>query len=132
MVDESHRSEFWDELERRVNRSLLFDLAHDGILFNEERARAGPCECFVLPSGKRFCWDKGIIGALSQDQIREYCPPERSLERPPGQIPGRITQFIEASEKCEKGKVFEGKTITSLQERLACMSVEASRRGLKI
>ncbi len=122
-------AEYYEELEVRVNRSLLFDIAHDGILVDEAKAAAGPCECFTLPSGKLYCWDKGIVGALDQAQISLFCPPEKRV--PPksgGKLPERIEKFVEASQACEIGKP----GVVDLQTRIACMSREASARGIKI
>lgn len=129
--EETKAKEFFEELDIIVNRTVLYDLAHDGILYNEERATAGPCECFTLASGRPYCWDKGIIGALNQEQIARFCPPEKRVARQGG-IPNRIQQFVEASQACEIGKTFDNREVTNLQTRLECMSKEASKRGIKI
>ena len=132
MSQEEKLRPMFDEMEVRINRSILYDLATDGIIASEARALEGPCECFELPSGKRYCWDKGIIGALDQEQIARFCPPSNSVTRSGGEIPSHVQEFIEASEACEIGKTADGMQVTNLQTRLECMSKEASKRGIEI
>ena len=129
VVPESYQdrvSEFLGELENVVNKATLLDFTSNGILYNEERAKAGPCKCFeyeIRGEKRLFCWAPGIIGALSKEQIEKYCPPEKRVMKPREEIPKRFSKFIEASEAC-KG--------LPLPERLECMSREAERRGIKI
>jgi hypothetical protein len=54
---------------------FLSQIALDGIVFNETEARENMCTCAKTPKGTLYCFKKGIIGALSQSQIEEYCPP---------------------------------------------------------
>ena len=127
----SESSTYAETVDAAVNRLLLYDLAHDGVLVNEVAAREGPCKCFTLASGKLYCWDKGIVGALDQDQIATFCPPEKRVAatRTPQ---GRFAQFAEASQECEIGKTYEGSPITNLQDRIACMTKAASTRGIQV
>lgn len=136
---EEEKEEVKEEYEDKVEEKILFyEVLLDGILIDEERAKQGPCECIELPSGKPFCWDAGIIGALNQEQIAKYCPPEKRITpsfihgREEGGIPERIKKFIEASEACEIGKSYEGIVITNLADRLKCMSKELSKKGITV
>ena len=111
---------------------LLLDIALDGILVDEERARRGPCECIQLPTGKKYCWDAGIIGALDQDQIAKYCTPENTIMRPQGAIPQHVEKFIEASEKCKIGGTYDGKVVKDIKDRIECMSIELRKSGINL
>ena len=100
---------------------LVIQLALDGIVYNEEKAERGECKCVPLPTGKNLCWAKGIIGALSQDQVKKYCRPETTVVETGAKIPKHVEKFIEASEECKIGKTFDSKKIKTLEDRLICM-----------
>lgn len=111
-------------MEPQVNRATLLDVAANGILYEEERARAGPCKCFeyeIRGEKRSYCWAPGIIGGLSKSQIEEYCPPEKrvAVEKKPE----RFQKFLEASEEC-KGLDLKG--------RLECMSKALERKGVPL
>ncbi len=66
-----------------------------GIVVNEERAKATPCNCFTY-KGKDYCYSPGIIGMLEQEQEPAYCP-TKTYEVRPG-IKQRFEEFAEAAE----------------------------------
>ncbi len=96
---------------------LLFSLAIDGILYNEEQAKQGPCECVPTPNGQ-LCWDKGIIGALSKEQFKTYCNEDNiKWKALPNKLQTRWDSFKTASEECKIGE----NGVKNLEDRLMCM-----------
>jgi len=51
----------------------LEDILIDGIVVDKEKALTTPCKCIVY-DGKELCWSPGIVGMLTQEQIKTYCP----------------------------------------------------------
>lgn len=98
---------------------LLIQIALDGIVVNEERAEEGLCKCVPTPTGKNLCWSQGIIGALSQAQQQKYC--KKVTVEKGTKLPAHFEDFISASKACEKGKMYNGTKIESLEDRLMCM-----------
>ncbi|MEM3846561.1 MAG: hypothetical protein QXU98_12775 [Candidatus Parvarchaeota archaeon] len=98
---------------------LLIQMALDGIVVNEERAKQGICRCIPTPTGKNLCWSEGIIGALSQDQQQKYCK-KITLEKGT-KLPEHFEKFVNASKACEKGKTYNSTKIETLEDRLRCM-----------
>ncbi len=43
----------------------------EGIVIDEERAKSSPC---YRVNGTNLIFSKGIVGALSKEQIEKYCP----------------------------------------------------------
>ncbi len=100
---------------------LLFSLAVDGIVYDEEKAKQGPCECVKTPNGE-LCWDKGIIGALNKDQFKKYCNEDNiKWKAMPAKLQNRFQTFADASKECEIGK----DNIKTLEDRLVCMHLKA-------
>ena len=100
---------------------LVIQLALDGIVWDENKAKTSGCKCVSLPKEeKQLCWAKGIIGALSQKQVKKYCTPENTVIEET-KLPSHVEKFIEASDACKKGQTYDGKKIKNLQDRLVCM-----------
>ncbi len=71
---------------------------YGGIVINEERARTTPCVCYDLGK-KKLCFSRGIIGALSEEQIKEYC--KAGIEHKTSEkLLERIERFKEAVSEC--------------------------------
>lgn len=108
---------------------LLLSMALDGIVVDPQKAKVGPCECIPTPTGKHMCWDKGIVGALSQEQVGEYCKDNFIEKKLPSRLQQRWTRFANASEECKIGGNYSTddgqKKIESLEDRLECMHVNA-------
>lgn len=105
-----------------TTEQLLYDIAMDGIVVNEDRARAGPCKCVPTNDGGKLCWDNGIIGALSRDQIDKYCA-NNVEEYDMSKKMKKVEEVLQmASTECEVGKTYTGGKINSLEDRLRCMS----------
>ena len=89
-------------------------LVLNGIVVDAERARVHKCKCVKLASGKVLCWVPGIIGMLSQDQVREFCPEEKRVYIQRERLTTRLERFRQASEICEG---------LSLLDRIECMHI---------
>lgn len=107
--------------------NLLLSMAFDGIIVDNDKAKEGPCECISTPSGKPMCWDKGIVGALNQDQVKEYCTDNYVEKKLPARLANRWNNFATASAECEMGKSYNGEKIQTFEDRLQCMHIEASK-----
>lgn len=70
----------------------------DGIVVNEEVAKRSPCKCYVvtMPDGREvlLCYSKGIIGTLTKEQIKIYCPQIIKLPAPK-KLAERLRKFAE-------------------------------------
>lgn len=53
---------------------------YEGIVVNEEKAKTSPC---YRIDGTNLVFSKGIVGALSRDQIERYCP--KIIEKTPAE-----------------------------------------------
>ena len=51
---------------------------YEGIVVNEEKAKASPC---YRIDGTNLVFSKGIVGALSREQVEKYCP--KIISKPP-------------------------------------------------
>ncbi|RLI77393.1 hypothetical protein DRP04_11485 [Archaeoglobales archaeon] len=93
-------------------------------MVDEELARKSPCRCYViiLPNGKKvmMCYSKGIIGTLTKDQIKEYCPEIIKLPAPK-KLAERLSKFAE---------VAAATAGLPLKERLAVISHYLKKREL--
>lgn len=74
----------------------LEDILIDGIVVDEEKARTTPCKCVKL-DGKDLCWSHGIIGMLSQSQVKLYCPQKIYENRP--EFVKHLKEFKEIAEE---------------------------------
>ena len=54
------------------------EVEFEGIVVDEERAKESPC---IRINGTNLYFSKGIIGALSKEQVKKYCP--EIIEKPP-------------------------------------------------
>jgi len=99
---------------------LFYDIVHDGIVIDEQKAKEGPCTVVEYGSGKLY-WDKGVIGVLNKDQAKKYCNgnvEEKKISKKQGKL---IDDFKIASTQCEIGNTNNGKKINSIEDRLSCM-----------
>ena len=75
-----------------------------GLVVNEARARATPCNCFTYKD-RDYCFSKGVIGMMSStenpEQIAEYCKVGKTYEVKPG-IKESFESFAEAAEEAQK------------------------------
>ena len=114
------------ELAGLVDEYLFFSVGIDGIEIDPARAHDKdiPCRCVDITKAngttEPFCFHGGVIGTLTQEQVKDLCVKRIPLRHPEG-ITRRITAFEQASSEC-KGMPIE--------QRLACMSKALSRRGV--
>lgn len=95
---------------------LLIQVALDGIIFDENEARESMCRCAETPKETLYCFKKGIIGALSQPQIKEYCPPEKMETSKFAKISKEVANKIsEINNQCTVDHVKD------LNERFKCI-----------
>lgn len=76
-------------------------LVGGALILNEERARANPCNCFQMEDGKTFCFAKGTIGLLSQEQMGSLCVAGKNYTVSPG-LKERFKRFREAAEEAHE------------------------------
>jgi len=103
-----------------------------GLVVNEARARATPCNCFTY-KGREFCFSKGVIGMISSEenpeQIAEYCKVGKTYEVKPG-IKERFETFSSAAEAAH-GKIEEIPKGERLVPWLSAMGEELEKRGIE-
>jgi len=101
-----------------------------GLVVDEARARATSCKCVEYAPNKRLCWSAGIIGAMTDEQEREYCPTTYDISRP-GTVE-RMRKWRESVDAC-KGELAKIPNATG-EERvttwLRCMSSALSAKGV--
>ena len=108
--------------EENLNRRILLELVKDdGIVIDEEVAKATPCSCYEYEPEKFVCWSKGVIGTLTDAQEAMYCNP-RIVKKDKG-IAERIRKFKEAVEAV-KGIPYP--------KRLTEFGKELRKRGIEI
>lgn len=104
-----------------------------GLVVNEARARATPCNCFTY-KGRDYCFSKGIIGMMSSEenpeQIAEYCKVGKTYEVKPG-IKERFETFAGAAEEAHK-KIEEIPKGERLVPWLSAMGEELEKRGIEV
>jgi hypothetical protein len=118
--------------ERETDSMLLHSVPYaygsPGIVVDSAVARATPCRCIDYRPGKRLCFSRGIVGALSDDQEKVYCPTTVPLESPG--LERRLAGWMESVETCQAdiAAVPKGER---LGPWLYCMSRELKARGIE-
>lgn len=78
-----------------------------GILINEAAAKESPCRCYEIPKAggakAKICFSKGIVGALSPEQINKFCPTTSELKSE--LLEERTEKFIKCSKEAEAKKL---------------------------
>lgn len=95
----------------------------EGVVVDQGAARDGACTVIELDVGEPLAFHRGIVGALSGDQQQLYCM-EREVRRPRDEERARIEVFREAAAACADED--------TVQDRLACLSRELTRRGASV
>jgi len=108
--------------------SVPYQEGSPGIVVNEATAMASPCRCIEYRPGKKLCFSKGIIGALSDEQEAIYCPVTEELESPG--IEKRLKDWMDAVETC-KAEIAPIPKGERLEPWLSCMSRELKARGIE-
>ena len=108
--------------------SVPYAYGSPGIVVDEARARATPCRCIEYRPGKKLCFSKGIIGALSDEQEKIYCPTTVPLESPG--LERRLESWMGAVETC-KAEIAGIPKGEKLEPWLSCMSRELVAHGVE-
>ena len=108
--------------------SVPYQEGSPGIVVNEAIAMASPCRCIEYRPGKKLCFSKGIIGALSDEQEAIYCPVTEKLEGPG--LEKRLANWMEAVDTC-KAKIAHIPKGERLEPWLGCMSRELRARSIE-
>ena len=108
--------------------SVPYAYGSPGIIVNEALAKTTPCRCIEYRPGKKLCFSKGIIGALSDEQEEIYCPTTEKLESPG--MEKRLEGWMAAVETC-KAEIATIPKGERLQPWLSCMSRELAAKGVK-
>lgn len=98
-----------------------------GIVVDEAKARATPCECVEYKPDKFWCTSKGVVGALTDKQEKIYCNPRIMVERPG--MKERMTKWAESVEIC-RAQLPPVDGQTRLEVYLDCMSRELKESGV--
>ncbi|MEM0325049.1 MAG: hypothetical protein QW745_09065 [Thermoplasmata archaeon] len=103
---------------------ILLDIAMDGIIFNPTKAMSSDqCKCAKTTKGTLYCFKPGIIGALSQEQIKEFCPnPEPSFKFSIDEQ--KLDKITKISKECSYPRT------ENLEERLKCIFNKAEKQGI--
>ncbi|MBA7469157.1 hypothetical protein ES707_04423 [subsurface metagenome] len=107
--------------------SLPYSEDRQGIVVNEAEAKASPCRCTEYRPGKKLCFSKGIIGALSDEQKESYCPTTVFVES--AGLEKRFEDWMESIGTCrtEIAGIVKGER---LDPWLGCMSRELTAKGM--
>ncbi len=109
--------------------SVVYAYGSPGIVVDEPLAKASPCRCIEYRPGKKLCFSKGIIGALSDDQEKIYCPTTVPLESPG--LERRMESWMESVETC-KAEIAEIPKGERLEPWLTCMSRELATKEIRV
>ena len=96
--------EIMERIRERERDSLMLHsipsaFGSPGIVVNEARAKASPCRCIEYRPGKKLCFSSGIVGALSDEQEKIYCPTVEELVSPG--LERRLEGWMGAVEVCK-------------------------------
>lgn len=116
------------ELDSLMLHSTPYAYGSPGIVVDEALAKATPCRCIEYRPGKKLCFSKGIIGALSDEQEKIYCPTTVPLESP--RLERRLEGWMGAVETC-KAEIAEIPKGERLKPWLSCMSRELVAHGVE-
>ena len=108
--------------------SVPYQEGSPGIVVNEATAMASTCRCIEYRPGKKLCFSKGIIGALSDEQEALYCPITEKLESP--SLEKRLADWMESVDIC-KAEIAPIPKGERLEPWLGCMSRELRARSIE-
>lgn len=107
--------------------SVPYQGGSPGIVVNEALAMASPCSCIEYRPGKKLCFSKGIVGALSDEQETAYCSATVELKSP--KLEKRLEGWMESVETC-KAEIANIPKGERLEPWLTCMSRELAAKGI--
>ncbi len=105
-----------------------FSEGSPGIVVDEAAAKTSRCSCIEYRPGKKLCFSKGIVGALSDEQEEIYCPTIEPIESPG--LEKRLKDWMESVETC-KAEIAEIPKGERLEPWLSCMSRQLKAAGIE-
>lgn len=108
--------------------SIPYAYGSPGIVVNEALAKASPCRCIEYRPGKKLCYSRGVVGGLSDEQEKIYCPTVEELVSPG--LEKRLKDWMGAVEVC-KAKIEPIPKGERLEPWLTCMSRELAAAGVE-
>ncbi|MBA7522701.1 hypothetical protein ES705_14821 [subsurface metagenome] len=108
--------------------SVPYQEGSPGIVVNEATAMASACRCIEYRPGKKLCFSRGIIGALSDEQETIYCPVTEKLESPG--LEKRLQDWMDSVETC-KAEIAPIPKGERLEPWLSCMSRELRAHSIE-
>ena len=106
------------------------ELGSPGAVLDEARAVGSSCKCFGYDD-KDYCFSKGVIGLLTQDQEKKYCALGKNYTVAPG-IKKHFAEFSEAAKEAHK-KIEDMKPgMERLETWLEAMGAELGKRGIEV
>ncbi len=91
-IDKDKWGPMYDDLKKFTNSFMekYYDIERrletgnfDGIVIDEEKAKESPC---IKIDGTNLVFSKGIVGALSEEQRKKYCPITKTVYPKDGKI----------------------------------------------
>lgn len=116
------------EQESFMLHSVPYAYGSPGIVVNEAVAKTSPCRCIEYRPGEKLCFSKGIVGALSDEQEKIYCPTVEELVSPG--LEERLKGWMAAVGVC-KAEIESIPKGERLGPWLTCMSRELEAKGIK-
>lgn len=107
--------------------SVPYQEGSPGIVVNKTVAMTSPCRCIEYRPGKKLCFSKGIVGALSDEQENMYCSTTEKLESP--ELERRLKGWMEAVDTC-KAEIAPIPKGERLEPWLNCMGRELAAKGV--
>lgn len=132
MSEEEKKHNYCMLLEKHNYRMLLDltveELGSPGLVVNPDIVGKTKCKCYDV-DGKLLCFQKGIIGTMSQAQAQAYCKEKEVLRE--GGLVERVRRFREAAKEAHEKieKIPKGQR---LEPWLTEMAKSLSKRGIEI
>ena len=126
-------------MEIRVKIPNIEDLIFNGFVVHEDIAKSTPCTCYeyeIHGEKKQLCWSPGVVGTLSDEQEKLYCP-DKNVKPISHELQERLRHIGEIARRCRKGMEFRTesgryKVIKDITDRLECLSVELKKAGIEM
>ena len=117
----------------RKTKGEILDMAIEslgspGIVVHSEIAGKTKCKCYDV-DGKLMCFQKGIIGTLSQSQVEAFCKEKEVFTE--GPLVDRVRRFREAAKEAQEA-IKDVPSGERLQPWLREFSKALSKRGIRI
>lgn len=105
---------------------MVEKLGSPGLVVNRDLVGKTKCKCYDV-DGKLMCFQKGVIGTLSQPQVEAFCKEKEVVTD--GGLVERVKKFREAAAEAHK-KVESLAKGERLRPWLEAMGEELAKRGI--